>query len=85
MIGIGPAIPNVEEFNRRARIALNAATFSNYTDSSRLGWMRTVMNAGFPFSKDEQQEIFNLVHKYRRQITDQAVKDYAADRAKGAD
>lgn len=84
MIGLATTL-DLAEFNRRAAIALRGVTFAPHGNT--LGVVdsyRRQLEAG-AVSEKMQQAIYNIVHRYRRQITDRAVLDYAAARAKGAD
>lgn len=86
MIGLGTGIREVSEFNRRAVCALNAVTFK--PDSHQLAFARAAIasiNAGRELDGKQQQALYNLVHRYRRHITDTLVTEFAAMRAKGAD
>lgn len=83
MIGIGPAIPDVAEFNRRAAIALGAVL-----DAKGEGFlhdMRALIKRGGTPSPKQQQALFNALNRHRRDITDSAVAEYAAARARGHD
>lgn len=86
MIGLGMRIESIAEFNRRAAIALNGVTFK--ADSQQLRFVKTAIaaiNTGFELDTKQQQALYNLVHRYRRHITDRMVTEFAAMRAKGAD
>lgn len=86
MIGLGTRIDDVAEFNRRALIALNGVTFAQHSRTSDIvTTCRLTLDAGRPLSAKQQQALVNIVHRYRRQITDQLVKDYAAEKATGHD
>jgi hypothetical protein len=83
---IGPAVPNVAEFNRRALIALNGVGFGRGGSTAEVvAGIRFRINMGQDITLAQQQALFNICHRYRRQITDRAVTSYAAGRAKGAD
>lgn len=84
-IGLGTGITELEEFNRRAQIALRAVDFGSFNQSrSVVQTFEQQLGRGVVSDK-MQQAIYNIVHRYRRQITDQLVLAYAAERAKGAD
>lgn len=85
MIGAGTQINDVAEFNRRAAIALKGVDFGHYNSSQRVVDTFYAQHARGAVSEKMQLAIYNIVHRYKRQITDQLVKDYAAQRAKGAD
>jgi hypothetical protein len=83
-IGLGMGI-TVDEFNRRALIALRGIEFGSFNSAQRvMAEFQRQMAAG-AVSDKMQQAVFNILHRFRRQVTDQAVKDFAANRAKGAD
>lgn len=85
MIGLGPAIPNVAEFNRRATFALRGVDFGSLNQTERVAKeFQRQYDAG-AISEKMQQAIYNIVHRFRKQITDKAITEYAASRAKGAD
>lgn len=79
------AIVSVSQFNQRAAAALKAVDFGHFNSSERVVGGFLYQLERNQVSEKMQQAIYNIVHRYRRQITDQAVKDYAADRARGAD
>jgi hypothetical protein len=86
MIGLGTRIEAVAEFNRRALIALNGVTFAQHSRTADIVTAcRLRLNGGEPLTEKQQQALVNIVHRYRRQITDQLVKDYAAEKASGHD
>lgn len=84
MIGLGTQIDDVGEFNRRAAIALRAVSFGQGSGESVVATFRVQVERG-GVSEKMQQAIYNIVHRYRKQITDQTVVTYAGLRAKGAD
>lgn len=84
-IGLGTSISELEEFNRRAVIALKGVDFGSF-NQTRSVFQTFERQIGIGIVSDKmQQAIYNIVHRYRRQITDQLVLAYAADRAKGSD
>lgn len=86
MIGLGMRIETVAEFNRRAACALKGVTFK--PDSWQIGFAKAAIasiDAGRELDAKQQQHLYNLVHRYSRQITDRLITDYAAQRAKGHD
>lgn len=85
MIGLGTSIADVAEFNRRAAVAFNGVTFATYGSATGVVTEFKRQQAAGAVSDKMQQAIYNLVHHYRRQITDRLVTEYAATRAKGAD
>lgn len=85
MIGLGSGISNVEEFNRRADIALRGVTFGYVSSADRVVQEFKRQLAAGAVSEKMQQAIYNIVHRYRRQITDRLVTDYAAPRARGSE
>lgn len=84
-IGLGTSITELEEFNRRAVLALKAVDFGSFNQTRSVVTTFERQLATGVVSDKMQQAIFNIAHRYRRQITDRLVLDYAADRAKGAD
>lgn len=85
MIGLGTGINSVEEFNRRAQIALKDVNFGHFNSSESVFQGFQIQLARGAVSPKMQQAIFNIVHRVRKQISDKLVTDYAAVRAKGAD
>lgn len=86
MIGLGISIATVSEFNRRALIALKGVSYAMETAAPDIvASIRIRVNAGQELSPKQQQALYNIVHRYRRQITDKMVLDYAETRARGAD
>lgn len=86
MIGLGTSITDVAEFNRRAACALKGVTFLPGSWDKRFARdMREAIEAGRDLTDKQQQALYNVVHRYRRQIIDRLVTEYAAMRAKGAD
>lgn len=86
MIGLGTGISTAAEFNRRAAIALRGVTFA--PDSRQLAFARAVIAsvaAGRALDAKQQQQLYNLAHRYRRHINDHLVTEFAALRAKGHD
>lgn len=85
-VGLGTGITELEEFNRRALIALQGVSFGHsgraedIVAACRARWLHTQ-----PLSEKQQQALYNIVHRYRGQITDRLVTEYAATHAKGAD
>jgi hypothetical protein len=84
MIGLGTSITDVAEFNRRAAIALRGVTFGQGNGERVVAEFQRQQAAG-QVSEKMQQAIFNIIHRFRRQISDQMVTTYAALRAEGAD
>lgn len=85
MIGLGTEIRDVVEFNRRAAIALKAVEFGAFNSSQRVVDEYQRQYAAGSVSEKMQQAIYNIVNRYRRQVTDQMVVAYASLRAKGSD
>lgn len=85
MIGLGPAIPDVAEFNRRATFALRGVEFGIANSTAKVAAEFQRQYSAGTISKEMQQAVFNIVHRFRKQITDKAITEYAASRAKGAD
>lgn len=83
---IGPAIVNAAEFNRRALIALNGVSFGRGSRAAELvSSVRFRISQQQAITREQQQALYNICHRYRRQITDRSVQSYAAMRARGAD
>lgn len=86
MIGLGTDITEVAEFNRRAAKALRGVDFVPGSWSKRFATdMIAAIDAGRTLTEKQQQSLYNVVHKFRRQITDAVLKDFAASRAREAD
>lgn len=85
VIGLGMQVSSVLEFNRRALCALKGIVFRNPIDANIAADLVFLLENGHALWGEKQQKLINLVHRYRRHITDQLVLDYAALRAKGAD
>lgn len=86
MIGMGMQIRDVSEFNRRAACALRGVSFK--PDSQQLGLAKACIasiDAGRELDAKQQQKLFNLIHRYQRQVTDRLVTEFAALKAKGHD
>lgn len=84
MIGLGSQIDDVAEFNRRAAIALRGVSVGQGHGERVVAEFQRQQAAG-AVSEKMQQEVYNIVHRFRRQVSDQMVTTYAALRAKGAD
>lgn len=80
-------IKSVEEFNRRAITALRGVTMLPGTWDKRFAQDMTVKvdHGNGWLSEKQQQALYNVVHRYRRQITDVDVTEYALMHARGAD
>lgn len=85
MIGLGASITDVAEFNRRASIALRGVTFAPHGNTLGVVAEFQRQYAAGAVSEKMQQAAFNIVHRYRKQISDELVNTYAAARAKGHD
>lgn len=86
MIGLGTSIAGCDEFNRRAVAALRGVTFVPQSWSKRFSAdMVELIGSGGSLTGKQQQAMYNLVHSYRRQITDAMLTEYAARFAKGSD
>lgn len=86
MIGLGSQLHTAADFNRRAAIALRGVTFKG--DSWQINFAKAAIasiDAVRELDRDQQQKLYNLVHRYRRHITDHLVTEFAAARATGAD
>ena len=79
------AIRDVGEFNRRAEAALKGVDFGAFSNAARIVAEFGRQIAAGNVSAKMQQAAYNIVHRYRRQISDQLVRDFAVMRAKGAD
>lgn len=85
MIGLGSNIQTVDEFNRRAEVSVREINFPPQSrDPGVIAEFRRQSLAG-NVSDKMQQAVFNIVHRYRKQISDKLVVDYASERAKGSD
>lgn len=77
-------IRTVQDFNRRAVKALGVVTFGHGNTQGVVDSFRRQVEMEC-VSEKMQQAIYNIVNRYRAQITEKALLDYAADRAKGHD
>lgn len=80
MIGLGTTIEDVDEFVRRARIALNGVEYHKHCRITPE--LSSALRRGVELSADQLQELVEIVHRHRRQITDVLVRQYAAARSK---
>jgi hypothetical protein len=78
-IGLGIGIGSVDEFNRRAVIALRGVSHS----SEFLTNICARINLRQSLSPDQQQGFINAVYRLSKKITDKLVQDYASSHAKG--
>lgn len=86
MIGLGTAIANSLEFNRRALIALKGVSFGYGSRAPDIvDSCQRIIDGNRDLSPRQQQALYNIVHRFRGQIHDKLVTEYAATRAKGAD
>lgn len=77
-------LSDLDEFNRRAAIALKGVNFGESPSRFAVDMIR-IIHSGRPLTKDQQQGVYNTVHRYHRQITDRLATEYAALRAKESD
>lgn len=80
-IGLGMSIDTAEEFNRRAAMALRGIDHGE----TFLGEMQVLIQRGGTLTGPQQTAFVRGVHRYRRRITDQLVRDYAEKNAREAD
>lgn len=86
MIGLGTELRTAGDFNRRAARALSGVSFRPGSRQLALAQASiAAINAGVELDPKQQQKLYNLVHHYRRHISDHLVKEFAAMRAKEAD
>ena len=78
-IGLGMRIEDEAEFERRAAIALNGCTLTGF--GKRL---HQKLKDKLPLDQQEHRWLYRLVHERRDEITDEAVREFAAARAKEA-
>lgn len=81
-IGLGSELSEAE-FNRRAAKAIRPLLLPNST-----GFLQTIagmIDRGATLSPDQQKAFVTAVHRHRKDITDYAVRDYAATHARGHD
>lgn len=71
----------LEEFNRRAAIALRGVSHSGTFIPSIV----QQIDAGRTLSPKQQQALYNVIHSYRGQITDYQIRAIAELAAKGHD
>lgn len=82
MIGTGPAIADVAEFNRRALIAFKAVDFGdNTTGADIVESCRRLVTFGHGLSIRQQRALYQIAYRYRHQITDRSVVEFASVRA----
>ena len=80
-----PRITSVQEFNQRVAAALDGVEFGHFNNSERVvAEFRRQLTTG-TVSPRMQQAIINITHRYRRQIHDAPVAEYALMHARGAD
>lgn len=82
MIGVGPAIPDTAEFNRRALIALRGVDLGD--NGFERGLADSVSRRIYgqqPLTVKQQKALYALIYKHRGQVTDRALIDYASVRA----
>jgi hypothetical protein len=78
-------IETVHEFNHRAATALAGVDFGKFNSSERVYMEFKRQLAAGRVSERMQQAIINIAYRYRRQIQDGAVNEYALMHARGAD
>lgn len=83
MIGHGTEITDVAEFNRRAEISLREISFPLQSQGPGVVAEFRRQSLAGSVSPKMQQAIYNIVHRFRRQISDKLVVDYASERARG--
>lgn len=78
-------IRSAAEFNQRAATAFKGVDFGSFNNSERVvaEFQRQLRTGNV--SERMQQAIYNIAHRYRRQIHDQDVTEYALMHARGAD
>ena len=84
MIGLGSGIADVAEFNRRAAIALRGVDVPDRSTFDQ-GFVRSIsqrIDRGLTLSNDQQLPLYRVIDRYRSQITDRALIDFAAERTK---
>ena len=79
MIGVGPAIPDQAEFLRRARIAINGIS----SPSDFLKSIKTRLEVGTELTEKQLQVLPSALHDRRHDITDHALREYVATKARG--
>lgn len=84
MIGLGMRITDVAEFNRRAAIALRGVRFlpGGWDKRFAVDMCQQLHRGAIP-SEKQQRRLTELVHRYRRQISDDLVREFAAEQAGG--
>ena len=85
VIGLGMQVNSVLEFNRRALCALKSVVFRNPIDANIAADLVFLLENGHALWEAKQQKLYGLIHRYRKEITDTLVTEYAALKAKGAD
>ena len=71
----------LEEFNRRAAVALRGVTHS----STFIPSIVQQIERGRALTPKQQQALYNVIHSYRAQITDYQIRAIAELAAKGHD
>lgn len=83
---VGTDSISLAEFNRRAMIAANGIRFGYGNRAAEIiSACRFRLGRDMGLTERQQQALINILHRFRAQITDQGLKDYAASRATGAD
>ena len=78
-------ITSAQAFNQRAAVALRSVDFGSFNNSERVVAEFQRQHAAGSVSTKMQQAIINIAHRYRRQIHDSEVTEYALMHARGAD
>lgn len=84
-VGLGTGIETVQEFNRRALMALRAVDLeAGSWPVKLLATIRFAVGKNMELPPEEQQKLYELVDRYKRQIWDRLVIQYAANQIKEA-
>ena len=78
--GLGVGITDENEFNRRAAIALNGCHLTGLAKR-----LHVKLKTGMYLDMQDQRWLYRVVHERRNEITDEALREYAAARTKGHD
>lgn len=82
MTGLASSIGSVAEFNRRAARALKAVDGGDYE-----GWVHAMvreLDRGGDLDAKRQQQVYRTVLRYRREVSDRLVIEYAELNVRGA-
>lgn len=84
MIGLGTGISDIREFNRRAAKSLRQISFTegSWDHGFAENMILHIERGGTP-TEQQQKQLYRIITRYSRQISDKLVVDYATVRTKG--